>query len=184
MDCWYHEKMKKIIVGSKNPVKIEASLAGFKKMFKEVEFEIVGISVESGVSEQPSSDKETFKGAYRRALNTKKASSDGDYFVGIEGGVEQNGSEMESFAWLVIISKDGKIGKGKTGTFILPTKVAELINTGMELGEADDIVFNKNNSKQQNGAVGILTNDVITRTTFYTEAIVYALIPFKYPQYY
>jgi len=76
-------------------------------------------------------------------------------------------------------SRDGKIGKGKTGSFFLPQKVAELVRQGMELGEADDIVFGKKNSKQANGAIGILTDDVITRTTYYVPAIIMALIPFK-----
>jgi non-canonical (house-cleaning) NTP pyrophosphatase len=48
----------------------------------------------------------------------------------------------------------------------------------MELGEADDLVFGKANSKQQNGAVGLLTNDVIVRRTLYVPAVVMALIPF------
>ena len=54
----------------------------------------------------------------------------------------------------------------------------ELINQGKELGEADDIVFGQSNSKQKNGAVGILTNNIIDRTQFYVEAMVLALIPF------
>ncbi|MGK0308683.1 MAG: non-canonical (house-cleaning) NTP pyrophosphatase, partial [Urechidicola sp.] len=34
------------------------------------------------------------------------------------------------------------------------------------------------NSKQKNGAVGILTGNLIDRTQFYVEAMVLALIPF------
>ena len=54
-----------------------------------------------------------------------------------------------------------------------------MIKEGKELGEADDIVFNRNNSKQENGAVGILTGDVIDRMKYYTEAVILSLIPFK-----
>ena len=50
---------------------------------------------------------------------------------------------------------------------------------GKELGDANDIVFNRNNSKQKNGAVGILTGDATDRTKYYTEAIILSLIPFK-----
>ena len=84
---------------------------------------------------------------------------------------------MMAFAWIVILSKDKK-GKARTGTFFLPPKVVELINQGKELGEADDIVFGHSNSKQKNGAVGILTGNLIDRTQFYVEAMVLALIPF------
>ena len=44
--------------------------------------------------------------------------------------------------------------------------------------EADDIVFKRNNSKEKNGAVGILTNNLIDRTKYYEEAVVLSLIPF------
>jgi non-canonical (house-cleaning) NTP pyrophosphatase len=46
------------------------------------------------------------------------------------------------------------------------------------LGDADDIVFKRSNSKQKNGAVGILTDNLINRTDYYTHAIILALIPF------
>lgn len=69
--------------------------------------------------------------------------------------------------------------KAKTATFFLPPAIASLIHAGKELGEADDIVFGQTNSKQKNGAVGILTGDLITRTSYYVDAIILACIPFK-----
>jgi non-canonical (house-cleaning) NTP pyrophosphatase len=57
--------------------------------------------------------------------------------------------------------------------------VADLIRQGKELGEADDIVFGRNNSKQENGAVGLLTGDVINRAQLYEMAVILAFIPFK-----
>lgn len=171
--------MQKIVIASKNPVKINAALSGFKKMFPKGDFEIEGVSVASGVSDQPLTDAETFKGAFNRVNNAFKEKSDADYWIGIEGGIEEKNLEMEAFAWVIVKSKDGKIGKGRTGTFFLPPKIVKLIKQGKELGEADDIVFKRKNSKQENGAVGILTEDIISRTNYYIEAIVLALIPFK-----
>ena len=55
---------------------------------------------------------------------------------------------------------------------------------GLELGQADDIVFGRSNSKQANGAVGILTDDVIDRAQLYEPAVIFALIPFKNPDLY
>ncbi len=170
--------MKKIIIASKNPVKINATEAAFNKMFPDGTFEAEGVSAASGVSDQPKSDAEAFQGALNRAENASHM-ADADFWVGIEGGVEKKDSDMEAFAWVVVKSKNGKIGKGRTGTFFLPPKVAELIEQGMELGEADDEVFKRENSKQKNGAIGILTGDIIDRTRYYTETIVLALIPFK-----
>ena len=53
-----------------------------------------------------------------------------------------------------------------------------MVQKGYELGEADDIVFKKDNSKQQNGAVGLLTQNIITRKSLYKPAVIMALIPF------
>jgi len=91
---------------------------------------------------------------------------------------------MEAFAWVYILSKHGKSGKGRTGTFFLPQKMSELIKQGKEMGEADDIIFNTNNSKQKDGTVGALTNNLITRTDYYEPAVIFALIPFMNPDIY
>ncbi|OIP23591.1 inositol monophosphatase [bacterium CG_4_10_14_0_2_um_filter_33_32] len=171
--------MKKIIIVSNNPVKIDATLKGFQKMFPSERFEIDTCNAVSGVKDQPDTDKESFRGAMNRVENSCRVIKEADFWVGIEGGIEEKEGEMEVFAWVVIKSADGKFGKGKTSTFFLPKRVAELIKQGKELGEADDIVFGKINSKQNNGAVGILTNNVIDRTKYYTEAVILALIPFK-----
>jgi non-canonical (house-cleaning) NTP pyrophosphatase len=54
----------------------------------------------------------------------------------------------------------------------------------VELGEADDRVFGCNNSKQQNGAIGLLTGDAVDRAGLYVPAVIFALIPFKNPELY
>lgn len=173
------KNMKRVIVASKNPVKINATLSGFQKMFPSEQFEIEGVSVPSLVSNQPKSDAETFSGARSRADNAYREYPNADFWVGIEGGLEEKNSDMEAFAWAVIRARDGGVGKARTGTFFLPAQIAELIKQGKELGEADNIVFGRINSKQENGAVGILTDNVIDRTKYYTEAVILALIPFK-----
>jgi non-canonical (house-cleaning) NTP pyrophosphatase len=85
---------------------------------------------------------------------------------------------------VVVLSPAGMAGKGRTGTFFLPPAVAALIQQGKELGEADDIVFAQSNSKQKNGAIGILTGDVIDRAALYEPAVIMALLPFKNPELY
>ena len=176
--------MQKIIIASKNPVKIKATLAGFQKMFPNTQFEVEGVSVSSGVSDQPKSDKETFQGAFNRVVNAKTLHPSADYWVGMEGGVDEHNEHLGTFAWIVVHSKEGRSGKGKTGTFFLPTAVSKLVREGKELGEADDIVFGATNSKQNNGAIGLLTDNLLDRTSHYTLATIYALIPFKKPHFY
>jgi inosine/xanthosine triphosphatase len=171
--------MKKVCVVSKNPVKINAVKVAFEKMFKGQEFNFLGLSAESEVPDQPMTDIQTKQGAINRVVNAKGLYENYDYYVAIEGGVEKQGSGYyDCFAWVAVEQGD-KIAFSKTGTFTLPKLIGKYLDEGMELGHADDIVFNKNNSKQENGAVGILTSDVITRTMYYTEAVCLGLIPFK-----
>ena len=169
--------MKKVVIASKNPVKINAIKLGFEKIFPKQSFEFEGVSVPSEVSDQPMSNEETLKGALNRTRNAEKAYTEADFWAGLEGGIESNGQDMEAFAWIVIKSRT-KFGKSRTGTFMLPPKVAELVQSGMELGEADDQVFGDSNSKQKGGAVGLLTKNLVNRTVYYSEAVVLALIPF------
>ncbi|MBO3698801.1 inosine/xanthosine triphosphatase [Roseivirga sp. E12] len=173
----------KVVVGSKNPVKIKCTQQAFDKVFPNHKLTVDGVSVPSGVSDQPMSDKETFTGALNRTKQAKIDFPKADYWVGIEGGIEDSEAGMEAFAWVTILSSDQQ-GQARTATFQLPPKVQELVRQGIELGVADDMVFKRSNSKQANGAVGILTNDLIDRTSYYEPAVVLALIPFLHSELY
>jgi inosine/xanthosine triphosphatase len=175
--------MKTVIVASENPVKLQAVRNGFARMFPGEEFDFQGANALSGVSDQPASDEETLQGAHNRARNAASSYPEADYWVGVEGGIQASGEEMAAFAWIVVLSA-GRCGKGRTGTFFLPPAVAGLVRQGVELGEADDRVFGRSNSKQASGAVGLLTGEVIDRTQLYEGAVILALIPFKNPALY
>ena len=166
-----------IIVASQNPVKVRAALQGFEKMFAAESIQAEGISVPSGVPDQPMSQAETLQGARNRAVAAKQARPEADYWIGIEGGLEETAVGMEVFAWVVILSGDRQ-GQARTATFMLPSAIIELIHQGYELGEADDRIFGVHNSKQAGGALGLLTHNVVDRSWFYVPAVVLALLPF------
>ena len=175
--------MPVIAIASHNPVKLAAARQGFASAFPEQEFSFVPVSTSSGVSEQPFSDPETLHGAEERARQASLALPDADYWVGIEGGVEEHPCGMAAFAW-VVVRGPAQSGRGRSAAFFLPEAVAALVRQGMELGAADDLVFGRSNSKQANGAIGLLTGDVIDRAALYVPAVVMALIPFKNPELY
>jgi inosine/xanthosine triphosphatase len=167
-----------VVVSSKNPVKINAVSAGLKRMFPKSDFNLVSVDVPSGVADQPMSDEETLQGAKNRVANATKLVGDADLYIGIEGGVCNLQNEMAAFAWIVICSKD-LMGKARSGTFFLPKAVSELVQQGVELGVADDLVFKRENSKQAGGAIGILTENALDRKELYEQAVLLALVPFK-----
>ncbi|MCW0482507.1 inosine/xanthosine triphosphatase [Gaoshiqia sediminis] len=172
----------KIVVASKNPVKMNAARNAFQLCFPE-EIEVSGVQVSSDVADQPMSEEETLLGARNRARKAAESNMDGDFYVGIEGGIEILSGRMFAFAWIVV-SNGMAEGEARTATFELPPEVSRLVLGGMELGDADDQVFSRQNSKQQNGAVGLLTHDRVTRENFYQQAMVLALIPFLTPELY
>ncbi|MBN1148690.1 MAG: inosine/xanthosine triphosphatase [Anaerolineales bacterium] len=172
--------MKTVIVASKNPVKIQAVRSGFERMFPRETFDFQGFITPSGVSDQPRSDAEALQGAFNRAQMAAQGAPQAQFWVGVEGGIQEQEDGMIAFAWVVVIA-NGMTGKARTGAFYLPPRVARLVREGKELGDADDIVFGRSNSKQENGAVGLLTGNVIDRAELYATAVVLALAPFKNP---
>ena len=174
----------RVVVASRNPAKIRAAELGFGRMFPDQEFIFDSISVPSGVADQPMTDDETFMGALHRALTAQQEQPEADYWIGLEGGLQEEGDDFYAFAWIMVIGPKGMQGKSRTGTFVLPLEVAELVRDGKELGEADDIIFGKTNSKHSSGAIGILTHGLMDRAEYYAGAVSMALIPFKNPELY
>lgn len=174
--------MKKVVVGSKNPVKIKVAEEAFTKMFPEEQFEFVGIEVSSGVSDQPMSEAETLQGAKNRAANAHIAIPDADYFVGQEGGLEKNEDGYWLTAYLVVLRNDDVMGYARTASYLLPRALGQYIDQGIELGVAADMAFGGTNSKHKEGVVGTMTNSLVPRKEFYLTALLFALSRFKYPE--
>jgi inosine/xanthosine triphosphatase len=173
--------MPHLVVASTNPVKLAAATQGFQTVFASASFSTEGLSVPSGVADQPMSDSETLAGARTRAANARAARPQADYWIGIEGGCSLEHGALWAFAWVVVQRADDLVGQARTAAFALPFEISYLVRQGVELGAADDRIFGRHNSKQTNGAVGILTADAIDRQHYYTHAVILALIPFCNP---
>ena len=91
-----------------------------------------------------------------------------------------------AFAWMAVKGPKGDIGEARSTTLPLPPAVKELVDAGLELGEANDRVFATANSKQGGGAYGLLTDGRYTREGIYAQTLIIALTPFVnrlYPQF-
>jgi inosine/xanthosine triphosphatase len=168
-----------LVVASQNPVKIEATRRGFARMFPMHAFHLHPVGVPSDVRAQPLSDAETLQGALNRIEHAARLVPQADYWVGIEGGVEDRPGSMAAFAWIVV-SAPPLLGKSRTGTFSVPEEVAALVRQGHELAAAVEAVYQHTQVKSTMGAVGVLTEGVIDRVQLYEHAVVLALVPFKH----
>lgn len=168
-----------VLVGSENPVKIEAAKEVFSKYFGRVK--VTGIEVSSKVSAQPINE-ETFEGAKNRALELKKLNEEknlgADFFVGIEGGITKLYSKWFASGVGCIIDSQGRIGYGVSPYFGLPESIIDQLFSGNELGEVMEEISGKDNIRQREGAIGFLSKGVIERKNLYIHSLIVALVPF------
>lgn len=171
--------IRRIAVGSLNPVKVGAARAVIHRLWADTE--VTGVAAASGVPDQPWGDDETIRGARTRARAAREALN-ADAGIGIEGGVvaEPNGA-VRTCAWAVVVTRDGREGVGGSLSMPLPARVAALVREGMELGHAMDAVTGEHNVKQGLGAVGILTAGLVTRQQAYEVILAYAMGPLLTP---
>ena len=171
----------KIAVGSENPVKIEAVRTAFLAVWPDGEWEVAGVAAASGVSDQPMSDEECIAGAKNRA-RLARAASNADYGVGLEGGLHRIGDVFFDCGWIVVCDREGREGIGSTAKVPTPPRIVAMIQEGMELGTANDIVFGVTNSKQSDGHFGLMTKGIITRAIGYRDGVIMALARFIHPE--
>ena len=175
----------KIGVASRNPVKIGAVKEAFETLFPGASLEVIPVDVDSGAGDQPATDSATRRGARTRASRAQEAMPDAEYCVGLEGGIEAVDGRLLAFAWMAVQSRAGDVSEARSVTLPLPPAIKELVDEGMELGEANDRVFATVNSKQGGGAFGLLTDGRYTRESVYAQTLIIALTPFVntlYPQ--
>ena len=172
---------KNVVVGSTNPVKIAAAMAVIERSGSGAR--VRGLTVPSGVRDQPEGDAETIRGATQRARAALEA-SDADFGIGIEGGVVEEEGHMRTCAWAAVVSRDGRVGVGGSLAMTLPDRVATLVRGGMELGHAMDRMTGMSDTKHKAGAVGVLTAGLVDRQRAYEALVTYALAQFLAPEYY
>jgi inosine/xanthosine triphosphatase len=174
--------MIKIVVGSKNPVKINAAKTAISDVFSLEEVECVGLDAPSNVADQPMTSDETRLGAINRIKHCQ-AHTHADFYVAIEGGVDQFEYGPATFAF-VAIADQKQISIGRSCNLPLPTVIYQALKSGEELGHVMDRLFNTNNVKQKGGAIGLLTNGLATRESVYRQAMILAMAPFINPDLY
>ncbi|WP_299018786.1 inosine/xanthosine triphosphatase [uncultured Photobacterium sp.] len=165
--------MSSVIVASANPAKISAVAEAFSTAFPAQTFSFQGISVASEVRDQPMCADETLTGARNRINNARKQVPEADYYVSIEAGIDGD----STFAWMVVENSTQR-GEARSASLPLPPKALDKIHQGIELGDVMDEMFNQTNVKQKGGAIAMLTNHKLSRSSVYQQALILALIPF------
>jgi len=153
----------KIAIGSKNPAKLGAVQVIFP------EAEIIGLSVSSYVSPQPFSDKETRLGAMNRAKACLQPGI--DLGIGLEGGVMKLDGVLYLCNWCALAMPNGEILTASGARIPLPEEVEHMLNAGEELGNIMDHYAKKQNVRENEGAIGIFTNNLVTRKEMFAHVM-------------
>lgn len=168
-------------VGSTNPAKLEAVHRALARLAPGCSVE--GVEVASGVRAQPFGDDETRRGASVRASNALTASG-ADVAFGLEGGVIFEGDEPWLVSWVAVVDRDGRSGEASGLRMPLPQSAAARLRSGAELGDVIDALFDVHLSKQQAGAIGLLTEGFVSRTDAFADLVAMACAPLLRPDLY
>lgn len=156
----------RIIIGSNNPAKV----AAVKNAFNGQQMEFLSLDIPSGVSEQPFSDEETIKGAINRAVGALKAGN-GDIGIGLEGGVQESEQGLLLCNWGALASKNREPIIAGGARLLLPVEISIRLRAGEELGPVMDDYAKKKNVRKNEGAIGIFTNGLISRSEMFSHII-------------
>ena len=168
----------KILMGTKNPGKIEGARQAFEKYFDNIEIE--GIAVESNVGVQPVNE-EILQGAKNRIKNLKKYANNNnikaDFYIASEAGITNLLGEWIDINAVVIEDSKGFQSIGTSQGFPIPDKYIEEIKE-TELGKVMDRIFKGKELGKGKGGISFLTKDEVTRIDLTRNAFIMALTRF------
>ncbi|WP_110927258.1 DUF84 family protein [Bacillus massiliglaciei] len=167
----------KVAVGSFNPAKVQA----VQQAFEPYNAEIIKLNVPSGVSDQPFSDDETIEGALNRARQCL-LESDCEFGVGLEGGVAEGKQGLFICNWGALAARGGGSFIAGGARILLPPEIADRLRAGGELGPIMDQYTQKAGIRKKEGAIGVFTNEKMTRSDMFLQITKMLLGQFEYKQ--
>lgn len=162
-------------VGSRNPVKIQATRNVLEKIYDDLE--VHPANVDSGVSDQPIGLVQTIKGAVNRSKGAYL--QDCDLGVGIESGLLKTPHTITGYVdlqWCAIYDGE-KITLGVSAGFEYPPMVVEEVLKGKEVGDVMDQLTGVDDLGEKMGAVSYLSKGMLDRTGNTEQCLLMAMIP-------
>jgi len=170
----------KIAVGTLNNGKIQSVKNGLSRYEDYLSAEIIGVKVDSGVSNQPIGLEETIVGAQNRA-RLAFDSVGAEFGFGLESGIflvpQTKSDYMDTTACAIYDGKEFHLGL--SSCFEYPREmIKKVLVEGKDIGEvALEMGFSDNkNFAEKEGMIGILTKGVIDRANYSEQAVHMAMI--------
>lgn len=158
-----------------------------------IDANVVARRVEVSVPAMPMTDWQLMQGARERAFaaqeSLKSRRLDADIYVGLEGGFHSISIEGEWHTFLRgwAYATDG-VNKGAFGAApsisVPPDIVKSVVEGRKELGVVIDEVTGGRDIRSKQGAWGVLSRDLVTRSLSFELALIAAFAPFYNPKLY
>ena len=182
--------VKTIALGSDRAAKIMAVRASVARIAAIdsawAEANVVARSVTTNIPAMPLNDWQLMQGARERALavrdTLRSRRIDADIYVGLEGGFHSISIEGE---WHTFLRGWAYATDGEKGSFgaapsisVPPAIVKSVIEGRRELGLVIDDVSGGRDVRSRQGAWGVLSRDLVTRSLSFELALIAAFAPF------
>ncbi len=146
-------------------------------------------AVETGVPAMPLTDWQLMHGARTRAESVReqlqKEGASAQLYVGLEGGFHSINVDDEWHTFLRgwAYATDGTRGYfGASPSVSVPASIADMVIDGKrELSVVIDEVTNERDVRSRQGAWGVLSRDLLTRSMSFEAALIAAFAPFYNP---
>jgi inosine/xanthosine triphosphatase len=183
-------QVKTIALGSDRAAKIMAVRSSIARVAaidaSWAEASVLARAVETTVPAMPINDWQLMQGARERALavrdQLRMQRRDADIYVGLEGGFHSISIEGEWHTFLrgwayATDGKDGAFGSAPSIS-VPPALVKKVIEGRRELGLVIDEAAGLQDVRSRQGAWGILSRDLVTRSMSFEVALIAAFAPF------
>lgn len=155
---------RSIILASLNKTKQKAVVTVFN------DYHIKTLDLPSDVGTQPMTDLETRTGAINRAKHAWAIDTD-VIGIGLEGGIMIVEDELYLCNWGALITSDKQIITAAGARIRLPNQFKAEFAKGKELSEIMNVFTSKEDIRNQEGAIGIFTNNEISRTDLFIHIV-------------
>jgi len=189
-------RIERIALGSDRAAKIMAVRASIARVaqidsgWREVS--VVARPVKTETPAMPLNDWELMSGARQRALAVREIlieqRLDADLYVGLEGGFHSISVEGE---WHTFLRGWAFVTDGERGSFGMSPSIGvpeaivkDVIQGKRELGIVIDEVAGVRDVRSKQGAWGVLSRDLLTRSMSFEAALIAAFAPFYNPALY
>jgi inosine/xanthosine triphosphatase len=188
--------VKTIALGSDRAAKIMAVRASVARVAAIdpawADVNVVARRVETSAPAMPLTDWQLMEGARERALavrdSLRSRRLEADIYVGLEGGFHSIsiGGEWHTFLRGWAYATNGELSAfGAAPSISVPPEIVKNVVQGRrELGVVIDEVTGARDVRSKQGAWGVLSRDLVTRSMSFELALIAAFAPFYNPKFY